>query len=153
MAEAISGERDGYGAGELAATFVHLGGRYAGRTLDPAGHVANAGHDFCDNGANAMAEAKVAEGPEALDLEEGLTGFGRQPRGHGLMAAAPPEAVAEERMDRGLDRRWVRHGNQHHGRGLAAAAAAAAEAEEDARAMAEVLEARVYEWLAQVGLG
>ncbi len=37
------------------------------------------------------------------------------------------------------------------GRGLAAAAAAADEAEADAAATAEVLEALVYEWLAQVG--
>jgi len=97
-----------------------------------------------------MAEAKVAEGAEAIDLEAGLIGFGRQPHGHGLMAAASPEAAAEERMNRGLDGRWAGHGGRPHGRGLAAAAAAEAEAEEDARAMAEALEARVYEWLAQV---
>lgn len=84
MVGAIAGERGTPCAAELAATLVHLAGRYAGRVLDDEGKPLNPGDEPC---------------------------------------AA---------------------------RGLAAAAAAEDDAAQDARAVAEVLEALIYEWLAQV---
>ena len=85
MVGAIAGERGGPCAAELAATLVHLAGRYAGRVLDDEGRLLDAEGEPCS------------------------------------------------------------------ARGLAAAAAAEEDAAQDARAMAEVLEALMYEWLAQVG--
>ena len=84
MVGAIAGERVDAGDTEMAATLVHLAGRYAGRVLDDEGKL--------------------------LDLRVEPCGA----------------------------------------RSLAAAAAAEDEAAQDARAVAEVLEALIYEWLAQV---